>query len=236
MEPTSIEAVGLEWNDSDGDLVGLNLSGLLMMGGYNRNNSFGLAVDYAHLMKRIADALITKHGARVLLVPHVLGDDAESDVGTSRVLFEELRKSYPGRVGLLQGNYDQSEVKYVIGHCNLFIGARMHACIAAVSQGVPPVSIAYSDKFAGVMDAVGVAELVADPRRMSEEEIISLVEDAYSRRRALQASLSSRMGAIRSAALMFLEPSLGFPQTGESQDCKFATSGEESSSQCRCTS
>jgi len=38
--------------------------------------------------------------------------------------------------------YGPSETKFLIGHCDFFVGARMHACIAAVSQYVPAVTLA----------------------------------------------------------------------------------------------
>ena len=49
--------------------------------------------------------------------------------------------------------------KAVIGQCDFFIGSRMHACIAALSQGVPCVGVAYSMKFAGVFDTVGMERM-----------------------------------------------------------------------------
>ena len=48
-------------------------------------------------------------------------------------------------------------MKYLIGQCDFFVGSRMHSCIAAVSQCVPAVSIAYSDKFIGVMATLGLS-------------------------------------------------------------------------------
>jgi len=69
--------------------------------------------------------------------------------------FEALRDKYPDRIGVVRGQYSPSEIKYIIGSCDFFIGARMHACIAALSQGIPAVAIAYSDKFTGVMQTVG---------------------------------------------------------------------------------
>ena len=101
-------------------------------------------------------------------------------------LFAELKGKYPGRLGVVQGRYNQSEIKYIIGQCDFFIGTRMHACIAAVSQGVPAVPIAYSDKFIGVMETIGVGALVADPRAMDEDTIISTIDRAFENRADLR--------------------------------------------------
>ena len=46
----------------------------------------------------------------------------------------------------------------------------MHACIAALSQTVPAVAIAYSRKFLGVMETIGVEDIVVDPQCMTADE------------------------------------------------------------------
>jgi polysaccharide pyruvyl transferase WcaK-like protein len=51
--------------------------------------------------------------------------------------------------------------------CGFFIGSRMHACLAAISQCVPTVSIAYSSKFITVMKTFSMGHYVADPRTMN---------------------------------------------------------------------
>ena len=78
----------------------------------------------------------------------------------AREVYEELHDKYHGSLGYLSGVYDQSEIKHIIGQCDFFIGSRMHACIGAVSQNIASVSIAYSNKFRGVMETVGMDEYV----------------------------------------------------------------------------
>ncbi|MBD3241287.1 MAG: hypothetical protein GF331_11925, partial [Chitinivibrionales bacterium] len=61
-------------------LVGLNVSGLLYIGGYNRSNMFGLKSAYPQLIEAIIDAILRRHDGDVLLVPHVFGaTNPESD-------------------------------------------------------------------------------------------------------------------------------------------------------------
>jgi polysaccharide pyruvyl transferase WcaK-like protein len=77
----------------------------------------------------------------------------------------------------------------------------MHACIAALSQNVPAVAIAYSDKFIGVMQTVGVGGLVADPRTRGEEQILSAIGDAFDRRAALRRQLEETIPGVKQAVL-----------------------------------
>lgn len=165
-----------------GLLVGLNISGLLLMGGYDGRNDFGLKVDYRELVERTIDFLVREKQANVLLIPHVFGKDAESDSLASTRLFETLQDRHSGRLACLRGTYDQNEIKYFVGQCDVFIGARMHACIAALSQAIPAVGIAYSRKFIGVFETVDAGALVADPRHLNVDEILGIVDGAISRR------------------------------------------------------
>ena len=75
----------------------------------------------------------------------------------------------------------------------------MHACIAALSQGVPAVGIAYSRKFRGVFNTLGVEACVTDPRIMSEEEIVSAVADAFRRREEIREVLAESVPAAKAA-------------------------------------
>jgi colanic acid/amylovoran biosynthesis protein len=186
-------------------LVGLNISGLLLMGGYNKNNMFGLTIDYADLMERVVDLFINHKNTDVVLVPHVFSHDAECDVAAARTVHGKLGSTYPGQLLNVRGEHDQSEIKHVIGRCEFFVGSRMHACIAALSQSIPAIGIAYSDKFAGVFDSAGVGHMVADPRRMSVEQILALISQAFDARRASQSQLRERMQSVRCSVFALLD-------------------------------
>lgn len=185
-----------------GCTVGLNVSGLLYMGGYTRSNMFGLKTDYRALVKEIIDFLITRKKASVLLVPHVFGGaGSESDSAVCSLLYSELRARYGRQIGLLTGDYDQGEIKHVIGTCDFFIGSRMHACIAAISQCVPAVPVAYSRKFMGVMESVGVESYVADPCSLETGAILDIIDKAFEDRAAIAEKLRAQMPAIKEKIL-----------------------------------
>ncbi len=187
-------------------LVGVNVSGLLMMGGYSRNNMFGLKLDYGELIRATVAQFIGRHDADVLLVPHVFGTEEESDTAACAKLHGELSAKHPGRVHLVGGRYNQHEIKFIIGQCQFFLGARMHACIAAISQCVPAVSMAYSRKFAGVMESIGCAELVVDLGREDNTSALATIERLFQERARIQASLKSQIPAAQQGVLKLFAP------------------------------
>ena len=204
IAPEDIDVIGLpSLEKRDRPLVGVNVSGLLSMGGYTRQNMFGLRTDYQELNRELIDFLITKKDANVLLVPHVFGtgSNSESDTAACALIYEKLKDRFPGRLGLLRGQYNQNEIKYVIGKCDFFIGARMHACIAAISQAIPAVCVAYSDKFIGVLETLGNESLVVDARRLDSREILHAVDAAFQDRVSIGRNLNAKMPQIRDTVL-----------------------------------
>jgi colanic acid/amylovoran biosynthesis protein len=199
LDPAMPDHLDLTGIDEAEHLVGLNISGLLYMGGYSRNNMFGLKTNYAELTHEIIDYIIKIKKFPVLLVPHVFGSgiNSESDQAVSEKIYHDLRNHYPGKLFLARGSYNQSEIKHIIGKCHLFIGARMHSCIAAVSQCIPTVGISYSNKFKGVFETIGMEKFVADPRIMNKEEIMTVIDAALFNKNELEKTLAGCIPQVK---------------------------------------
>lgn len=189
--------------DKNIPLVGVNVSGLLYIGGYTRSNMFGIKADYRRLVQDLIESLVRKNGVHIMLVPHVFGtgEDSESDQIACRKIYEEVGSSLRAQLHLLDGEYDQHEIKAIIGRCDFFVGSRMHACIAAISQCVPAVGLAYSRKFHGVFKSVSMEELVIDIRECDGDAVNAAVDRAYQRRTELRAKLEAKIPTVRGSVL-----------------------------------
>lgn len=198
-------------------LVGLNISGLLYIGGYTRRNMFGLKVDYQDLVLRLIDFLTLEKDAKILLVPHLFGgsDLLESDSIACEKIQAQLGGKQGANVFLVRGTYDHTEIKYIIGLCGFFIGSRMHACIGALSQCIPAVGIAYSRKFLGVMESIGVESLVADPRSLNSDEIIRIVDNALAGRHTIRKHLEEEIPRVKKRVLNLFGEAVGVIASGQ---------------------
>lgn len=187
----------------EGALVGLNVSGLLYAGGYTGRNQFGLRSDYRETIQELILSLMALPGVQVLLVPHVLGGthDTESDTVACNRIAESMKASCTGRLHMLQETLDHHQVKWVIGQCDFFLGSRMHACIAAISQAVPTVGLAYSRKFAGVFGTLEAEDLVVDLTRLDRDEVLKSVELRFRQRHELKQQLQLTAPRLRASAL-----------------------------------
>jgi colanic acid/amylovoran biosynthesis protein len=201
--PQKISITGGEYSAKEGvTTVGINISGLLYSGGYTGNNMFGLKVDYKKFSELLIELFVKKESTRVLLVPHVFGRKGkESDTIACETVFKQLKERYRERLLLVEGSYTHRGIKYIIGTCDFFIGSRMHACIAALSLGIPTISIAYSDKFFGVMQSIGFENLVADPRSEDEQAIINKVDFAFKERLKIAQSVKDKMANVKKEVL-----------------------------------
>ncbi len=200
-------------------LVGLNVSGLLGYGSDAGDNVFDLKINYTALIDSIVEFLINQDSTAVLLVPHVVpmrksgasprksvhvhrkGYREQSDAVACAVLYERVVEKYPGRIFIVRGHYNHNETKYIIGLCDFFIGSRMHACIAALSQCIPAVGIAYSGKFQGVFESVGVGDCVADARHWREDELLEKISSAYRRKDQIRENLRQTVPRAKSEVL-----------------------------------
>jgi colanic acid/amylovoran biosynthesis protein len=209
LEPkpaSSVRISGPSYEEQAGkELVGINVSGLLMMGGYNRGNMFDLKVDYPQFIDELVRYFCEMPGTAVVLVPHVFGQDPESDQRACRAVYDKHAERYRGKISCIDSEHDQHEIKHLIGRCSFFLGARMHACIAALSQGVPAVAMAYSRKFVGVLETVGAGGLVVDPRNATLDEMMRVVKEKFSERRSIAAGLQAVMPQVKRDVLGMLD-------------------------------
>lgn len=119
--------------------VGINLSPMIT----EREAEPGITLEnYENLIRHI----LKKTNSLVALIPHVVWR-----VTDDRSKLAELKKRYAkdDRVIVID-DMNCLKLKYIIGHCRMFIGARTHATIAAYSSCVPTLTVGYSVKAKGI--------------------------------------------------------------------------------------
>ena len=137
--------------------IGMNVSGLLMSGGYSGDNMFSLGIDYSDFVRKAIASTLADGRFQLHLIPHVVPADGglEDDVAVAN----KLQSEFPAAIVAPRFG-SPSEAKSYISTMDGFSGARMHACIAAFSSGVPVLPIAYSRKFEGLFASLGYTPLV----------------------------------------------------------------------------
>ncbi len=184
-DPKFIEEVFMS-NDGQkpATLIGINVNGLMYNGGYTRDNMFGLELDYREFLVLLIENFLKTTNANILLVPHTYGlkGTINSDPDAATDVYSRIPSEFHDSVFLITQEYDQSEIKGIIGLCDFFIGSRMHACIAALSQGIPSLALAYSRKFRGVFESIGAGHMVIDARETTTQKAVKDTIAFYIRR------------------------------------------------------
>lgn len=125
--------------------IGLNISPIL-----TRDFGPGIVDRFAE----ITEGLVNK-GYKVRLIPHVYASDGNPGLD-DRVTLASLRDALPpevqANVRLFDGSLSLRDIAEEIEKVDLFVGARMHACLNATTLGRPTFYLGYSAKAAAMVE------------------------------------------------------------------------------------
>jgi polysaccharide pyruvyl transferase WcaK-like protein len=175
LQPESCE-FNLKIKDSNKKYIGLNISPLINR--FSKSNELSIEDE----IRKFIEITLKKTNYHILLISHVdYGDTVKhnSDWHYMNVLYDQL-KEYHDRIILTPQELNAAQVKDIIGHCDIFIGARTHSTIAALSQCIPTISIAYSVKAIGInIDLFGHQKYVIDKdnfRSTTIENLFNIID------------------------------------------------------------
>ncbi len=191
--------------------IGLNVSGLLWNGGHSGKGEFGLGYDYAALMTGLIEELLAQDEATVELICHVNGEPGSNE--DDGAVADRLAQRYPALVRVPDFASPSAAKSHIAG-LDALVAARMHACIAAFSSGVPVVPISYSRKFEGLFGSLNYTRLVPFTG-MDTAAALAFIRAALADRAALKTEIAvaltrveARLDAYR-AVLRSLFASVG---------------------------
>ncbi len=188
--------------DPETAVVGVNVSGLIWNDPERARDSFRLRADYQQVILKLVSRLLRESDVHVFLVMHVIAPPGhfESDPGAAQDLVVELRERLGAvaaeRLHIVPPDFNASETKWIISHCDWFCGTRMHSTIAALSSGVPTAAIAYSDKTEGVFETCGLGRYVADPRLSDTQETVEHLWRSWNQREQARESLAKQLPSV----------------------------------------
>jgi polysaccharide pyruvyl transferase WcaK-like protein len=146
----------------------------------------------------------------VALIPHVDPLDGAKENSDWQYMDAILRRleRFGERILLVPRYLNAAQLKHLIGQCRFFMGARTHSTIAAWSQGVPTISIAYSTKANGLnKDLFGHLRYVLETPRVDQHTLAAGLRTLQSEEEAIKQLLGEklpewRVRAARTADLL----------------------------------
>lgn len=131
--------------DSSRDIL-LNVSGLLWSG----LGSHVDAREYRRMILLLARRLLAA-GRSVSILAHVLDNPS---LDNDLIALDAVEEEFGSALEYITPA-DLWQARRYIASANLVIGSRMHACLNAISQGVPALPLAYSRKFEPLFVGMG---------------------------------------------------------------------------------
>lgn len=158
-------------------------------------------------VKEFIRAVISEYGIGILLIPHVSSlseSKYNCDYHYMNEMMQELEE-FGDSVRMLPNTLNASQLKQVISQLRFFIGARTHATIAALSSGVPTISISYSVKAKGInKDIFGNEDPVLETPKVSEVTLRSSLDWLLVHEQELKERLSERVPELQKKVKSFM--------------------------------
>lgn len=170
----------------------LNVSGLLW-----QPNPHVDYEEYRRAVRLVIEGL-RADGRTIALMPHVLASrDPDSDIDAAH----SIHADYDGELELVVPA-DLDAARGALASAQVVIGARMHACLNALSTGTPAVAMAYSRKFRPLLAELGWEDVVEvrDASSTSSAVLAAVRSPGLAERaRRAQAAGRARIDRLRSS-------------------------------------
>jgi colanic acid/amylovoran biosynthesis protein len=182
-------------NISNHPIVGMSISQSIVSFAKN-NRGLSRRIFYYSQMAKLADYLVKEFNATVFLFASVTERRSQHD---DRIAIHEVfrRMIFKDQVFEIKGEYDPSEFRGVVGVCDLFIGARMHANIAALSMNIPTIAISYSHKTSEIMRQCGQEKYICDINDITFEDMKSKVNDIWNQKEKVKMEINDKVLKMR---------------------------------------
>lgn len=172
-----------------GEVIGVNLSTMAVETQYGSDKN-----TVVKAYRNMIDAILSDTDKNVLFIPHVMRN---LDLRVLKELYSYYSENE--RVALLSDEtLNAPELKYIISHCCMYVGARTHSTIAAYSSCVPTLVLGYSVKSIGIAkdlfgDFSGYVVPVNTISKDNDGVLKSAFENMYKQRETIKKHLNEKM-------------------------------------------
>lgn len=142
---------------------------------------------YERAVAGALDAMIEKHGARVLFIPQVTAAKGDDDrIASRRVRRYMLHKS---QATVIEAAPDHFDVKAIYNELDVLLGTRFHSVIFSLTSFVPVLAIEYEHKTSGIMHDLGLEAWVVKIEDAAEPVLTKSLQRLIAERSAYRSQL-----------------------------------------------
>ncbi len=153
------------------------------------SKSGGVGIDNNHV-RALAEACRSQMdaGLNIVLLPHTVRKinsvPNSCDAAVCRLIHSSIAQS--DKLFLVENDYGPKELKRIISGAKIHVGGRYHSVVAALSTGVPCISISWHQKYRDLMAQYDMAKYVIESMESGgPSELIAKIEDIMENRSSL---------------------------------------------------
>lgn len=157
-----------------------------------------------HEVARAADKLLEQDATELVLFPQTI--DPASLLHDDYQTCVELKKLMKRKVPIIDTrDWTVGEISGFLGSLDLLITFRMHAIImAAAAGGTPAIAISHIHKFDGIMEQLGLPDLIIRNENLSADEIVAKALFVFDHVQVVRSRLSQGIPRVKKMAQMNL--------------------------------
>lgn len=177
------------------DAIGINLSPLLA-----KYITGGDLEQWTQIASTIIADVARETERPIYLIPHVVNQNSNDYTFMQRAI--SLIPDEKENLILVPPTFNAAETKWIISRMTLFAGARTHSTIAALSSGVPTLSLAYSIKALGInRDIFGHSCYCLMPNELNTRAILNRISSMLDQINSIKSGLEIKIPEVEKTAL-----------------------------------
>ena len=207
VNPEKVKDIMHEENidKNDGLLVGAALTREILSNAFqghtNPNARYKRAITE---IARLFDRLVENFQATIIFVPHCIEPyQHRDDRVLAKEIYNAMKNKHKARV--LIKEYSPEELKGLMGEFDLFIGARVHSVIGALSMGVPSYTLTNSsDKraYSLIGKMLKQEDWIYDVENLNANTLFASIMDLLSASDKIRKDLPSIISSVKEKALL----------------------------------
>ncbi len=181
--------------------IGINLSPLVARFRDTNNSTSALTEWLGSCIDLVKSAATLNRP--ILLIPHVGSSNPDNDdFSFLQSLCNAVAPEVKVPVKVIPRGLGAAELKWIIARCEIFAGARTHATIAALSSGVPTLSISYSLKARGInQDIFGNLDYCLPVSKLTNYIFLEKIKDMLIQNEKIRTQLNNSIPDLKNKAM-----------------------------------
>ena len=153
--------------------------------------------NYIKQMAQLCDYLVNSVQTDILIVPNEIAPEKPEldDVRVAHEIAEAVQSK--SQVAVFDKTFTAPQLKGIIAKSKIVIASRYHTVVAALSSGVPTVSLSWHEKYRDLMSLFGQQEHVCDLETCDFDTLTSAIMNVWENRSGIRNEINEHIPEVK---------------------------------------